>query len=454
MTPITRFAPSPTGLLHLGGARTALFNFVYAKSNKGKFKLRIEDTDKSRNSSESVKSIINGLNWLGLNNDDEIIYQNHQINEHIKIANKMLSDGFAYKCFHTEKELTLKKKDNKKFRSEWRDKSKTPSDRKFCVRLKSPLLGETILNDKIQQKVTINNKELDDYIILRTDGTPTFLLSSAIDDFLMSITHIIRGDDHLTNSFRQFPIFNYLDYKPSFCHIPLIHNENNEKLSKRHNPLSIDDYKNKGYLPETIINYMLRLGWSYGDKEIISVSEALENFKLEKIGKSSSMLDKKKILFLNNFYLKNKKNDEILVYLNQSNFFNKKVFEDYDDFFIKNLISIFKERSRTLIDLIESMKLSVKDEFIFEKSEKIILHKTINFKNEIINELTRLDNWNDYIIESTINDLIHKLNIKFKDVGQPLRLSLLGCLNGPTISKFMEIIGKEKTIQKIKINWK
>ena len=297
MTTITRFAPSPTGLLHLGGARTALFNFVYAKSNKGKFKLRIEDTDKSRNSSESVKSIINGLNWLGLNNDGEIIYQNHQINEHIKVANKMLSDGFAYKCFHTEKEITLKKKDNRKFRSEWRDKSKTPSDRKFCVRLKSPLLGETILNDKIQQKVTINNKELDDYIILRTDGTPTFLLSSAIDDFLMSITHIIRGDDHLTNSFRQLPIFDYLDYKPSFCHIPLIHNENNEKLSKRHNPLSIDDYKNAGYLPETIINYMLRLGWSYGDKEIISVSEALENFKLDKIGKSSSMLDKKNIIF-------------------------------------------------------------------------------------------------------------------------------------------------------------
>ena len=218
------------------------------------------------------------------------------------------------------------KKDNKKFRSEWRDKQDLPIDRKFCVRVKSPLSGETILNDKIQGKVTINNKELDDYIILRTDGTPTFLLSSAIDDFLMSVTHIIRGDDHLTNSFRQLPIFDYLDYKPSFCHIPLIHNENNEKLSKRHNPLSIDDYRNQGYLPEALINYMLRLGWSYGDKEIISLSEALNNFRLEKIGKSSSMLDKKKLLFLNNFYLKNNKDSVILYHLNQSNFFNKKDF--------------------------------------------------------------------------------------------------------------------------------
>ena len=229
---VTRFAPSPTGLLHLGGIRTALFNFLHAKSNGGKFKIRIEDTDHTRNKKESLDSILSGLDWLGLKHDSEVVYQSKNIQEHKKIINQLIDNNFAYKCFHTNEEIIELKKKNKKFKSKWRDNIDHPKNARFCVRIKSPQDGETIINDKIQGQVKVENKELDDFVIMRTDGSPTFLLSSAVDDFLMSITDIIRGDDHLTNSFRQMVIFKYLDYQPAFSHMPLIHNENNEKLSK------------------------------------------------------------------------------------------------------------------------------------------------------------------------------------------------------------------------------
>ena len=278
---VTRFPPSPTGLLHLGGIRTALFNFLHAKSCGGKFKIRIEDTDQTRNKKESIDSILKGLDWLSIKYDGKIIYQSKNIKEHKKIINQLIDNKSAYKCFHTEEEILKLKKNNIKFKSEWRDKIDHPKNAQFCVRIKSPIDGQTIINDKIQGKVKVENKELDDFVIMRSDGSPTFLLSSAVDDFLMSVTDIIRGDDHLTNSFRQMVIFKYLDYQPTFSHMPLIHNENNEKLSKRHNALSIQEYKNKGFLPETMINYLLRLGWSHGDKEIISLNDAIKNFKIE-----------------------------------------------------------------------------------------------------------------------------------------------------------------------------
>ena len=254
METVTRFAPSPTGLLHLGGIRTALFNFIHAKSSGGKFKIRIEDTDQTRNKKESINSILKGLDWLGIKYDGKIIYQSKNVKEHKKIINQLIDNNSAYKCFHTEDEILELKKNNIKFKSKWRDKIDHPKNAQFCIRIKSPIDGQTIINDKIQGKVKVQNKELDDFVIMRSDGSPTFLLSSAVDDFLMSVTDIIRGDDHLTNSFRQMVVFKYLDYQPTFSHMPLIHNENNEKLSKRHNALSIQEYKNKGFLPETMIN--------------------------------------------------------------------------------------------------------------------------------------------------------------------------------------------------------
>ena len=453
METITRFAPSPTGLLHLGGIRTALFNFLHAKSTGGKFRIRIEDTDHTRNKKESIDSILKGLEWLGLKHDDEIIYQSKKIKEHQKIINQLIENNCAYKCFHTEEEILELKKNNKKLESKWRNKFDHPKNTQFCVRIKSPLNGQTTINDKIQGIVTVENKELDDFVIMRSDGSPTFLLSSAVDDFLMSITDIIRGDDHLTNSFRQMIIFNYLNYNPTFSHMPLIHNENNEKLSKRHNALSIDDYKNEGFLPETMINYLLRLGWSYGDKEIISLDDAIKNFKIDKIGKSPSKLDEKKILFLNNFYIKNKNDDFILDEIKKNQAFLKIKNSEETISKIKDLINIFKERSNTLNELIDYINSINKEVFSYSKVEKKILNDSVNLKNNLLDKLSFIESWDDYILENAIKDIIKNMNLKFKDLGQPLRLVLLGTMNGPSLTKIMKVIGKEATLKKIKTNW-
>ena len=453
METITRFAPSPTGLLHLGGIRTALFNFLHAKSTGGKFRIRIEDTDNTRNKKESIDSILKGLDWLGLKHDDEIIYQSKKIKEHQKIINQLINNNFAYKCFHTEEEILELKKNNKKLESKWRNKFDHPKNTQFCVRIKSPLNGQTTINDKIQGIVTVENKELDDFVIMRSDGSPTFLLSSAVDDFLMSITDIIRGDDHLTNSFRQMIIFNYLNYYPTFSHMPLIHNANNEKLSKRHNALSIEDYKNEGFLPETMINYLLRLGWSYGDKEIISLDDAIKNFKIDKIGKSPSKLDEKKILFLNNFYIKNKNDDFILDEIKKNQAFLNIKNSKESIHKIKDLINIFKERSNTLNELIDYINSINKEVFSYSKVEKKILNDSVNLKNNLLDKLSFIESWDDYILENAIKDIIKNMNLKFKDLGQPLRLVLLGTMNGPSLTKIMKVIGKEVTLKKIKTNW-
>ena len=453
METITRFAPSPTGFLHLGGIRTALFNFLHAKSNGGKFLIRIEDTDQTRNIKESIDSILDGLDWLGLKHDGVIIYQSNQIQEHKKIINQLIDNNFAYKCFHTEDEIQKLKKNNKKFKSKWRDKIDHPKDTEFCVRIKSPIDGQTIINDKIQGKVKVENKELDDFVIMRSDNSPTFLLSSAIDDFMMSVTDIIRGDDHLTNSFRQMVIFNYLDYHPTFSHMPLIHSENNEKLSKRHNALSIQDYKNAGFLPETMINYLLRLGWSYGDKEIISLNDAIKNFKIEKIGKSPSKLDEKKLLFLNNFYIKSKNDDLILNEIKNKEAFSKIKNLEEDFVKIKSLINIFKERSNTLNELIDNLNSIYEEVFSYSENEKKILNNSVYLKNKLIDKFSLIESWDDYILENVIKEIINNMGLKFKDLGQPLRLILFGTINGPSVSKVMEIIGKKTTLRKIKINW-
>ena len=353
---ITRFAPSPTGSLHIGGARTALFNYIFAKSNNGIFKIRIEDTDKIRNTESSVDSIINGLNWLGLKTDQKIIYQSKNKDEHVQIAKKMIDENLAYKCFHTDEELAQKRKKNKKFKSEWRDKKKDIIKNKteYCVRIKSPINGQSTINDKIQGTVTVENSELDDFIILRKDGSPTFLLSSAIDDHLMAVTDIIRGDDHLTNSFRQLQVFKFLSYYPRFSHMSLIHNEKNEKLSKRDNVLSIDDYRQNGFLKESLINYMLRMGWSYGNNEIISLDEAIKNFSLDKISKSPAMVDEKKLIFLNNYYINNLPEESIfktLIELTESDLKNLNINNEM----ILKFIALYKKRSSSILEIKEKI---------------------------------------------------------------------------------------------------
>jgi glutamyl-tRNA synthetase len=449
MTIVTRFAPSPTGLLHIGGARTALFNYIFAKSKKGIFKIRIEDTDKSRYIEKSVGSILNDLKWLGIETKEKIIYQSDNKKKHNNVIERMIEDGLAYRCYHSEEELNEKRKKNKKFKSEWRDKKIPKSDTEnFCVRIKSPENGVSTINDQIQGTVELKNNEIDDFIIKRSDGTPTFLISSALDDYEMSITHIIRGDDHLTNSFRQLEIFKYLNYKPIFSHMSLIHNQNNQKLSKRDNIISINDYKKKGFLKESLINYMLRMGWSYGNNEIITLNEAIEHFTLNKVGKSPSMIDEKKLLFLNNYFINNIEEKDLFERIKIIDGKNS----DLDSKLKQKkfqLMKIFKPRSSTTIEIQDKICNIFSNKKNFNNEEENVLEIFYKNKSFIIDEFTSIKEWNEYIIDQKLKDILNKLEIKFKELGQPLRLLLTNSLNGPSVAKIMEIIGKELSLKKL-----
>ena len=449
MTVITRFAPSPTGALHLGGARTALFNYLHAKRNNGKFRLRIEDTDRNRNSEESTKVITKSLEWLGLEVDDDIIYQSNNQTEHTLIAESLLSKGLAYKCYHDKEYIQQFSNSKQKFYSEWRDKQNLlPTKKDFCIRIKSPVNRDHIIKDRIQGNVKVSANEIDDYIIIRSDGTPTFLLSSAADDFKMKITDIIRGDDHLTNSFRQKVIFDFLNYKPNFAHISLIHNKDNQKMSKRDNSTSLIDYKMKGYLPEAIINYLARLGWSYGNQETFSFDFLKKNFELDSLGKSPARYDEKKLNFLNNFYIKKMSNKGIFDYIKNNDeqlknidFFNQKE--------LIELISIFKDRSSSLNEIASNVLQMTSVKKNFTNEEKLILENFEKYKSLICDKFSNIIEWNELNIENEIKEVIKYYQIDFKSIGQPLRLLITGSLFGPSLSKIIKVLGLQKTIKRI-----
>src|SRR3954467_11649712 len=312
MTVVTRFAPSPTGYLHIGGARTALFNWLFARHHGGKFLLRIEDTDKARSTKEAIDAILDGMHWLGLDWDGHEYYQSQFWARHVEVAHRLLDRGAAYRCYMTQEELAAQREkataERKPFRisSPWRDVTDEQGDTAFVIRLKAPRDGETVIDDKVQGRVTVQNVELDDFVLLRSDGTPTYMLAVVVDDHDMGVTHVIRGDDHLNNAFRQLAIIRAMGWpEPVYAHVPLIHGADGAKLSKRHGALGVDSYRDElGLLPEAVSNYLLRLGWGHGDDEIISRSQAIEWFDLDHVGKSPSRFDFKKLENLNGHYIR------------------------------------------------------------------------------------------------------------------------------------------------------
>ena len=320
MSVITRFAPSPTGYLHIGGARTALFNYLFSKHHGGKFLLRIEDTDAQRSTKEAIDAILQGLDWLGLIHDEDFILQSKNLVRHKEVAEKLLEKNQAYLCYTSTEELeemrknAEEKKEVFRFKSPWRDKAQSQiSTVKPVIRIRAPLDGDTVIKDLVQGEICVKNSELDDLVMLRGDGTPTYMLAVIVDDHDMQVTHVIRGDDHLTNAFRQKIIYQAMGWKvPEFAHIPLIHGPDGAKLSKRHGATSVIDYKDMGYLPEAMRNYLLRLGWSHGDSEIISDAQALEWFDLNKVGKSPSRFDFTKLDSVNKHYINQKSSEELL----------------------------------------------------------------------------------------------------------------------------------------------
>ena len=453
----TRFAPSPTGALHIGGVRTALFCWLYSKNKKGTFHLRIEDTDRERSKDEHKNQIIKSLKWIGIEHDGELYIQSTKINDHIGVANELLKNGHAYKCYCSSEEIEAQKKRarqkklpytyNRKCRE--LNEGDTPKDIKPVVRFKSKIEGSSILKDLVQGNVEIDNITIEDFIILRNDGTPTYNLSATVDDHQMNMTHIIRGDDHKINTFKQMQI--YLSMKwdlPNFAHIPLIHTLEGKKLSKRDNASTLDDYSKIGIMPAALRNYLLRLGWSYKDKEIFTLDESIEHFNLDGIGKSPSKLDISRILSMNEHYIKNISEDELYDHLAQYSELYKEKIPNEKEERIKASLTFLKNKAKTLEDIYNNSKYIIFDEVSFnpedlklidEKAKKIIA----NFSNKIL----LLTNLNKELLEPIVNDLIKDHETNFKGVGQPLRVALPGSKFGPGIYYIIISLGKDE-IQK------
>ena len=451
---ITRFAPSPTGQLHIGGARTALFNYLYSKNQKGKFLLRIEDTDKERSKKIYENQIIDSLGWLGVNFDDNVFYQSQNIKKHIEVANQLLKNNFAYKCYCTQEELDQKREIAKQnsvnyiYDGKCRD-LREEKNLPYVVRLKIEKNKKIMLYDGVQGNVEIDTSSLEDFILLRSDNTPTYNLSASVDDKLMNITHVIRGDDHKINALKQIMIFQYMGWKlPKYFHIPLIHSEDGKKLSKRDNASTTEDYKKIGILPIALRNYLLRLGWSYKDKEIFNDEESIKYFSLKNIGKSPSKLDFERIKSLNEFYIKNL-NENILIenLITYIKTYKKKL----DDKIIDNItsnINILKNKAKTLEDIYNNSNFI----YDFQKKLDVINDKNKTIINEFYSELVKLKSYDEEKISQINQDIIKNNNIKFKDLGQPLRLILTGSDQAPSIKDIIKILGISETINRIKLH--
>lgn len=453
MTVITRFAPSPTGYLHIGGARTALFNYLFSKHHNGKFLLRIEDTDQARSTKEAIDAILQGLDWLGLKHDDDFILQSKNLNRHKEIAEKLLEKNQAYLCYTAAEELDEMRKSAEKkgevfrFKSSWRDKSQSQaSNVKPVIRIKAPLDGETVIKDLVQGEIRVKNSELDDLVMLRSDGTPTYMLAVVVDDHDMEITHVIRGDDHLTNAFRQKIIYQAMDWKiPEFAHIPLIHGPDGAKLSKRHGATSVIEYKDMGYLPESMRNYLLRLGWSHGDAEIISDAQATSWFDLDKVGKSPSRFDFTKLKSVNKHYIKEKSEEELLIvgcWLLAN--------EEEKLRFVRAL-KFIKERAELLTDLEKNLEI-YRNGFVGDldaESAKIIVEKK-SLLSELQKVFTDLNDWSHDGIKNSLNDFAVAKGLKIKDFGPLLRIVLTFSSASPGgIFDVVEILGKEEVLKRI-----
>ena len=457
----TRFAPSPTGPLHIGGVRTALFNWLFSKNNKGKFYLRIEDTDKERSKEEYKKQIIQSLKWMGIEYDDKEYIQSEKISKHKAIAEELLKKGFAYKCYCSEEEISEQKEKAKKkgmpfvYNRKWRDPKnlEIPKNVDPVIRFKSKISGNTIIKDLVQGEVNISNGIIEDFIILRKDGTPTYQLSAVADDHTMNITHVIRGDDHKINTFKQKQIYEAMNWKlPEFAHIPLIHSESGSKLSKRDKASTIEDYIKLGILSDALRNYLLRLGWSYKDKEIFNLKESIDLFNLKGVGKSPSKLDMSRILSLNEHYIKNIDEKELFeflkVYCQQ---FKKKIDSSKENTLLESM-NFLKNKAKTLEDiyrnsqyiLSDTIKISSEDSKLLDAASKKIL-------KDFLTDFEKITKVNKESIEKIVNELIDKHKTNFKGVGQPLRVALTGSKFGPGLYNIILSLDKNETVRRLKM---
>jgi glutamyl-tRNA synthetase len=460
---VTRFAPSPTGYLHIGGARTALFNWLYSRHVGGTFLLRIEDTDRARSTEAAVQAIFNGLKWLGLDWDGEPIFQFARMNRHAEIAHELVKQGKAYFCYASPEELDEMRKKQiaegkpQRYDGRWRDRDpkEAPPGVKPVVRIKAPnkLNDEMVVNDLVQGEVRVPYTQLDDMVLLRSDGTPTYMLSVVVDDHDMEITHVIRGDDHLTNTFRQRMIYDAMGWNvPSFSHLPMIHGADGAKLSKRHGATAVEMYADMGYLPEAMRNYLLRLGWGHGDAEIVPTEEAIRIFTLEDIGKSPSRMDFAKLAHVNKHYMLQCPDDRLMALLLP--FLEKELGAKPDEVGVQRLkkgLHDLKDRAHTLVELAKAGLFYVRKRPLplDEQASKLLDQPTRALLGEMKQTLTSLAEFKSDKIEGALKDFSAKKDLKLGKVAMPLRAAITGTTNSPSIFHVAEILGKDETLARL-----
>ena len=457
---VTRFAPSPTGFLHIGGARTALFNWLYARHHGGRALLRIEDTDRKRSTQDAIDKIIEGLDWLGLDFDEPPVFQSDRAERHAEVAHTLLEAGQAYKCYATPEELEemrAQQRANKqpmRYDRRWRDRdeSEAPEGAPYVIRLKVPTEGETVIEDEVQGKVTVKNAEIDDYVLLRADGTPTYMLAVVVDDHDMGVTHIIRGDDHLNNAFRQLPIIRAMDAieggwpDPVFAHVPLIHGADGAKLSKRHGAVGVEAYRDEeGVLPEALFNYLLRLGWGHGDREEITKAEAIELFDLDGVGKSPSRFDIKKLQNLNGHYIREADDARLATLVAE------KLGENADVKLLTEAMPVLKPRAKSVDELVEGAA------FLFKQRPLELTEKAADLLDEeararlggLSARLAKENHWTLEALEATTKSYAEELEMGLGKLAQPLRAALTGTTTSPGIFDVLVLLGKEESLARI-----
>lgn len=463
---VTRFAPSPTGFLHIGGARTALFNWLFARANGGKMLLRIEDTDRARSTDEAVEAILDGLSWLGLDGDGDPISQFSRVARHREVAEQMLADDTAYRCYSTPEELEAMRENaraegrNPMYDGTWRDKSEAdwPSDMPFVIRLKSPLDGETTIDDKVQGDVRFPNTDLDDFVLLRSDGTPTYMLAVVVDDHDMDVTHVIRGDDHLTNAAKQKLIFDALNWEvPVMAHIPLIHGEDGAKLSKRHGAIGAEAYRTMGYLPEALRNYLVRLGWSHGDEEIMSLDQMIEWFGFDGMNKAAARFDFAKLEAINAHYMRALSPEALLQNVIsilpeiEGGLDIKARISEANTPWLLAAMPALSERAKTLLDLIEGMSFILADRPLpmDEKATTLTIGDNVEILTKVAPVLRSIEQWDHDGIAAALKQFCEENDLKLGKVAQPIRAALTGKATSPGAFDVLQIFGKEEALSRI-----
>ncbi|TGX49624.1 glutamate--tRNA ligase [Sphingomonas gei] len=455
---VTRFAPSPTGYLHIGGARTALFNLLFARHHGGKFLLRIEDTDRARSTEPAIAAILDGMRWLGLDWDGEEVYQATRAARHAEVAHAMLANGHAYKCFATSEELETMRAEQRankqplRYDGRWRDRdaSEAPEGAPFVLRLKAPREGSVTIQDQVQGAVTVNNSELDDMVLLRSDGTPTYMLAVVVDDHDMGVTHVIRGDDHLNNAFRQLPIYRAMGWdEPIYAHIPLIFNPDGTKMSKRKNAVAVDDYRDQlGLLPEAVSNYLLRLGWGHGDDEIIGREQAIEWFDLAGVGKSPSRFDLKKLENLNGHYIR--ASDDVRLAELVAARLPFEISESQSTLLVAAMPSL-KPRAANLNEIADgAMFLFRTRPLELDEGARALLEgdaPALLFRIHVALDAAR--SWDTEALEAAVRTVADDAGVKLGAVAQPLRAALVGRRTSPGIFDVLALLGREESLARI-----